>query len=273
MLTLRTVRLAALALVAALPLAGCFDTFAEPYDGPTVVEFEQRSGQYGLTAIEGDGLYELTVNLIDPQGTRSTPTTIQVGVVDTLTTGAEGTLYEFPEGTDVTIPAGQTSAVLPIRILNNSVESNKQATIGLNLEGTADGSVTGADLLDDFLIKVLSKRLRFVNSSGTVAESATTVNAQVRIIGTPEDVPLNVNLEVVSSQTTAVQGTHYTLPAGTQIAVPPGTQTVNFPIQILDNSLAAGATVRLVLRIVGTDDNRILGDTALRTFTLTIRGA
>ena len=278
---LRYAQKAALGLAAGVFLTGCFENdFLTPYEGPDVVEFDQVAGGYTITAIEGDDLYELRVNLIAPQ--RGTATEIEVAVVDSLTTGDEGTLFEFPEGRTVTIPANSSFGTLPIRILNNSVESNGTRTIGLELVGSSDGTVTGADNLDDFLFTVLSKRLQFTTTSATVVENDTTITAPISIIGKAEDVALTATVEVVEvvedsvaygRVPRAVEGTHYTFPAGTQFTIPAGTRTAGLPIRILDNSLNEGETVRLVIRIVGTTDGRILGDTETRTFTLTINGA
>ena len=268
---IRYTQRAALGLAAGTFLMGCFENdFLTEYDGPDVVEFEQVAGRYTLNAIEGDDLYELRVNLIAPQ--RSSATEIEVTVVDSLTTGAEGALFEFPEGLTVTIPANSSFGTLPVRFLNNSVESNTSKTLGLELVGSPDGTVTGADNLDDFLVTVLSKRLQFTSASAAIVEKDTTITAPISVIGTAEDVALTANVEVVTGSTTAVEGTHYTFPSGTQFTIPAGTRTAGVPIRILNNSLNATETVRLVVRIVGTTDGRILGDTRTRTFTLTITG-
>jgi hypothetical protein len=151
MLTFRTVRCAALAFATTLPLTGCFETFSEPYDGPTVVEFEQVAGRYSATVTEGDGLTELRVNLIGPQ--QGTDVTINVAV-DDASTAVEGTHYAFPEGAQVTIPANSSFGSFPINVLDDSLPDGESGTLILELAGSQDGSIEGADNLDDFILTI-----------------------------------------------------------------------------------------------------------------------
>lgn len=153
MLTFRTARLAAFALLVGLPLSGCFDTFAEPYDGPTVVEFDQVSGAYTRTVSQTAGAVQLRVNLIGPQ--QSSPVTINVRV-DDASTAVAGTHYSFPDGAQVTIPANSSTGFLNINVINGSLPAEATAirTLILELDGSADGSIQGAENLDDFTLRI-----------------------------------------------------------------------------------------------------------------------
>lgn len=153
MLTFRTARLAAFALLVGLPLSGCFDTFAEPYDGPPLVEFAQVGGQYSATVNQTAGTVQLPVNLIGPQ--QGSPITINVRV-DEASTAVEGTHYSFPDGAQVTIPANSNTGFLNIDIINGGLpaEATATGTLIMELEGSADGSIQGAENLDDFTLTI-----------------------------------------------------------------------------------------------------------------------
>ena len=163
--TLRPARSLALGLLAAVALSGCFENdFLTPYEGPTVVEFEQVAGRYTRTVNEGAGNVEIQVNLIGPQ--QSSDTQINVDVVGG-STAAEGTHYSFPNGRSVTIPANSSSGMLTINVpvgpLAGPVRNDQgviirpaeTATLRLELAGTPDGSIEGAENFDDFVLTIV----------------------------------------------------------------------------------------------------------------------
>ena len=146
----------ALALGLALPAAGCFDELTGPYDGPTLVEFaqgppDQVLGVYGRRVADVSATITLTVNLIGPQ--QSSPVT--VGVTTEGSTAVEGTNFSFPNGSDVTIPANSSFGELTINVLDANITPGQSVDLNLELTQSADGSIQGADNLDDFTIRII----------------------------------------------------------------------------------------------------------------------
>jgi hypothetical protein len=154
-MNLRTLTTSALALGLVIPATGCFETIAGPYDGPTVVEFAQFVGSadpYARIVGEDAGTVELTVNLIGPQ--QGSDTVVQVAVDESLSTADAGSDYTFPNGAQVTIPANSSSGTLQINVLDDGDDDGGNETIFMELTGTADGSIEGADNFDDFALTI-----------------------------------------------------------------------------------------------------------------------
>ena len=159
-------RKAALGAAAGVLLSGCFENdFLTPYEGPPQVEFEQVSGRYTQSVPDSSGTVGLTVNLIGEQ--RSADITVGVVVDAAATTAVEGTHYRFPDGPQVTIPAGQSTGTFriqtidgplagPVRNAQGAITTPAQ-TVALDIElaGSADGEITGADNLDDFTLTIV----------------------------------------------------------------------------------------------------------------------
>lgn len=144
----------ALAVVLAVPLTGCFETISGPYDGPPLVEFDQVAGGYSADVPEGAGVISLRVNLIGPQ--QGSPITINVATTEG-TTAVEGTHYAFPNGATVTIPANASSGQLQIDILDDSLAADESGVLNLELTGSSDGTIEGADNFDDFSIQIVGQ--------------------------------------------------------------------------------------------------------------------
>ena len=138
----------ALAIGLSIPLTGCFETITGPYDGPPVVEFEQRPGGYVLAVTEASGQVQLKVNLVGAQ--RSSDLVLNVRV-DESSTAVAGEDYSFPNGTQVTIPANASSAFFPITIVDDS-DVNNDVRLALELEGTAE--VAATENWKDFVITI-----------------------------------------------------------------------------------------------------------------------
>ena len=156
----------ALGAAAGVLLSGCFENdFLTEYDGPLQVEFEQVSGQYAQSSPDSSGTIGLTVNLIGPQ--QPTDVTVQVVVDAASTTAGDGVHYRFPDGAQVTIPAGQSTGTFRIQTIDGAlagpvrnaagaiVTPAETRTLDLELSGTADGTITGADNLDDFTLTIV----------------------------------------------------------------------------------------------------------------------
>ena len=141
----------ALALGLALPAAGCFDELTGPYDGPTQVEFAQVRGAYTSAVADVNATITLTVNLIGPQ--QSSPVT--VGVTTEGSTAVEGTNFSFPNGAEVTIPANSSFGELTINVLDANITPGESVNLNLELTQSSDGSIQGADNLDDFTVRIV----------------------------------------------------------------------------------------------------------------------
>lgn len=142
---------AALALGVAVSTTGCFEELAGPYEGPPQVEFAQIGGGYATAVADGNGPLTLTVNLIGPQ--QSSPVT--VGVTTEGSTAAEGTNFSFPNGSEVTIPAGSSFGELTINVLDADITPGERLALNLELTQSSDGSILGADNLDDFTVEIV----------------------------------------------------------------------------------------------------------------------
>lgn len=150
-MNLRTLTTSALALGIVIPFAGCFETVAGPYDGPTFVEFAQvPGGPYSRSVDEDEGTVGLTVNLIGPQ--QASDIVVEV-TVDAASSAIAGTDYSFPNGAQVTIPANSSSGMLMIEVINDSDDDGPK-TVVMELAGTSDGSIEGADNFDDFVLTI-----------------------------------------------------------------------------------------------------------------------
>ena len=146
---IRFTRSAAFLAVITLFSTGCFEDLTGPYDGPSQVEFAQVGGGYSTAVAAGTGDITLRVNLIGPQ----VGTPITVGVTASGT-AVEGRDFTFPNGAEVTIPANSSFGDLTLNIPTGTVAAGASQTIDLELTQSADGSVEGADNLDDFRITI-----------------------------------------------------------------------------------------------------------------------
>lgn len=142
-MNLRNFTTSALALGLAIPMAGCFETIAGPYEGPAVVEFEQSpsdGGAYAFSECEGETITP-TVNLIGEQ--RSSDLTLNFEVLST--SSASSDQYSFPEGMSVTIPAGSSSASFPIQLADDDADDDDILTLNIQLTSTSDAEVEPAE--------------------------------------------------------------------------------------------------------------------------------
>lgn len=146
---LRFIRPAALVAALAVLTTGCFEDLAGPYDGPPLVEFAQVEGGYTAVVPDAAGTVTLTVNLIAPP--QGSPVTVGVAVGGSA---SEGTHYTFPEGAQVTIPANSNFGELPINILDGDIPAGETVELELELTESQDGSVEGAENLDDFTLAI-----------------------------------------------------------------------------------------------------------------------
>ena len=120
-------------------------------------------------------------------------------------------------------------------------------------------------------------KLEFFPLSETVDESdaedaggTVTVETSIQLIGPQRDSDLTVNY-VVADSSTAVEGTHFTLPA-TSANIAANSSSAPVEVNVLDNNVDDGDT-NYVLYLNLQDDNEVEPAENLKTYTLTIRGA
>jgi len=125
-------------------------------------------------------------------------------------------------------------------------------------------STTSCDLTDirDRTIDTSDPQVEFFPLSRTVSGSGTT-NINVQLIGEQRESDLTLTVSV-SDESSAVEGTHYTLPSNS-VTIAAQTSTAPFTV----NYTGDGTAVELILELTGTDQVRAAPN--LRTHTLTIQ--
>ena len=164
---------------------------------------------------------------------QASDTTVTYTVDGTATPGSD---YTALSGT-VTVPAGKTWAIVPVTIIDDSVQEGRE-TVVLKLIGSADYTVKeGRDthaltILDDETEPVVSLVLP-VGGFGVnkrVGEWDGTYNFQVKLDPAPTS-PITLNYR---TRGTATPGSDYATPSGT-VSVPAGATTANIPVTIIDD--------------------------------------
>jgi hypothetical protein len=149
-------------------------------------------------------------------------------------TATEGTDYQDLSGI-ITIPAGQTIAVLPFRTIDDiEVENNETVTLTLLTSAayTGGGDSTTITIIDDDLPNV------FVTASDDTARenNASGGNFVVSRIGR-----LDINLRVnFTLEGTASFGADYPALAALSIIIPAGSATADIPIPAINDGLNEG---------------------------------
>jgi len=125
-------------------------------------------------------------------------------------------------------------------------------------------ATTSCDLTEvrDRTIDTSDPQVEFFPLSRTVSGTGAT-NINVQLIGEQRDSDLNLTVSV-SGESTAVEGTHYTLPTNS-VTIASETSVATFTV----NYSGTGTPVELILELNGTDEVRAAPN--LRTHTLTIQ--
>lgn len=105
-----------------------------------------------------------------------------------------------------------------------------------------------------------------------VAEGSGVISRQINLIGPQQGSASNITFNVVNEGTTAVEGTHYSLPNGNQVEIPANSSFGQLQVNILGNSLSEGQRVTLQLELVGSQDGSVGAAENLKTFVITIVG-
>lgn len=140
-----------------------------------------------------------------------------------------------------------------------------QISIKLLLVAMIAVTTFGCDLTDirDRTIDTSDPQVEFFPLSRTVSGSGST-NISVQLIGEQRTSDLNLTVSVVDGKTSAVEGTHYTLPSNS-VTIPAESNAASFTV----NYSGDGTAVELVLELQGTEEVRAAPN--LKQHTLTIQ--
>ena len=183
-----------------------------------------------VTAEEGSGELTIPISLTNPSGT---DTTVQYETSNG--TAESGTDFQAASGT-LTIPAGSTSANIPIQLLDNTVyDGSKSFAVSLsNPSGATLGTASAAITLTD---NETLPTLGFSETAITANEEDGTVTLPVLLSG---PAAFSVTADYATSDGTAVAGDDYTSTSGT-ITIPAGSTTATITIPITDDALYEGS--------------------------------
>ena len=118
-------------------------------------------------------------------------------------------------------------------------------------------------------------QLEFEQVGGTystaVANGAGPVSLQVNLIGPQQDQDLTASYAIDEENTTAVEGTHYSVPDGGSFTIPAGESFGQAVIQVLqDSGLAPGESVNIVMQLQGSSNSELVPAENFRTFTVQV---
>jgi hypothetical protein len=192
----------------------------------------------------------VTLSVVSPRETR-------VNYAVTGTASGSGVDYTLANGT-VTIAAGQTTANIPLTVVNDTIDELDETVI-ITLSSPVDATL-GATAVHTYTIQDDDNpvvQFSMAAASGTV--DTTPVNIVVTLSAIPA-AAVQVNYAVTGG--TAVSGVDYTLASGTLTmqAAP----SANIPLTIINYPLAGNKTIIVTL---SNPVNATLGATSVHTYT------
>ena len=113
-------------------------------------------------------------------------------------------------------------------------------------------------------------QLEFRPQTDTYDEDEGEIEVLVQLIGPQRDSDISVFFEVNSSETDAIEGTHYDLVSSSPVTLAANTSAASVTINLNGTSLSDGETRTLVLTL--SDQNEVLPAENLKNYTLTIEG-
>ena len=113
-------------------------------------------------------------------------------------------------------------------------------------------------------------QLEFRPQTDTYAEDEGTIEVLVQLIGRQRGSDLTVNFSVNSSESDAVEGTHYTLGNTSPVTLSANSSAATVSINLNGTSLGDGEFRTLVLTL--DDNNEVRPAENLKNYTLTIEG-
>jgi murein DD-endopeptidase MepM/ murein hydrolase activator NlpD len=176
-------------------------------------------------------------------------------------TATKGTDYQNIIGS-VTIPAGSTTAPIPINVIDDTlVEGSETAIVNLSTNtnynlGTTSGTVT----ITDNDIAATKPTVSLTTTDGSAAE---TISGQIANPGqftvTRTGVTTNPLLVYYTTSGTATKGTDYQNIIGS-VTIPAGSTTATIPINVIDDTLVESSETAIVN--LSTNTNYNLGTTS-----------
>ena len=179
-----------------------------------------------------------------------------------------GVDYSLSSGT-LTIPAGATSAQIPISIVNDRRDEMND-TIQISLSSPVNG-VLGATSVHTYTIldEDPPPTLAFQLSASSVSEAAATANLSLAL-SSPSDFPVTVVFGLAATGGSATSGVDYSLnPGPYTVAFPPNTTTRSLgAIQIFDDTLTEPSETIEVTISVSNIVNAVFGPNHIHTLTI-----
>ena len=213
----------------------------EASDGPTA-SFASASQRAG----EGSGTHNVGVRLHWPRPPRwarpYSDITLEYTVDGTATAGSD---YTALSGT-VTVPAGATTATIPVTLIDDSVQEGSE-TVVLTLTAGEDYAVGGSG----------THRLTIAANDGPTASFASASQSAREGSGT-HDVEVRLNKAPTSDLTfaykvggTATAGSDFTIASSGTVTVLAGATTAAIPVTVIDDSVHESDET-VVLTLVGS---------------------
>jgi len=203
---------------------------------------------------ESAGLVNIAVSVSNPS---SSSVTVPYSVSGTSSTPSDHNLVD----SSITIAAGQTSGVIAITVVDDSMDEPSETVI------VTIGAPTGANLLNPSVHQVTitdndsAPAVSFATASSAASESAGAQSIAVSI-SEPSSFIVSIPVSVSGS---ATQGSDYSL-ATSIVTIPAGSSGATFEVTLLNDSAYEGSET-LVIQL-GTPTNATLGAIASHTLTI-----
>lgn len=159
-------------MIAIFALQSCLDDKVTDFgQGPLVVEFQSKAVSQNFLKVDGSESYdyEIPILLFGGNGEAiNTPIEITVAA-NSASTAQEGVHYSFTNGKTVTIPAGETKAVVPITVLTRDLSATNPPVLILDIVSSSqtisDSSQTKVTL-QAICPSDLAGDYQYINGSG-----------------------------------------------------------------------------------------------------------
>ena len=223
-----------------------------PNDGPTA-SFASASQHAG----EGSGTHNVGVRLHWPRLPRwarpYSDITLEYTVDGTATAGSD---YTALSGT-VTVPAGATTATIPVTLIDDSVQEDSE-TVVLTLTAGEDYAVGGSGTHRLTIAANDGPTASFASASQSAGEGSGTHNVAVRLDPAPtSDMTLSYTVDG-----TATAGSDFTIANSGTVTVAKGATTATIPVTVVDDSVYENSET-VILTLVGSTEYQAGSPTTL----------
>lgn len=116
-------------------------------------------------------------------------------------------------------------------------------------------NANGAGLTYPILTRVPAQNIATGASQPSITRTSGSVQLRVNLVGAQRSTPTTFTYQVVSAESTAVAGTHYTTPSGTG-TIPANSSFGIITIDILNPGATSGSKV-LVLQLIDNNDVKV----------------